>query len=135
MSDAEAMPVASRSPWWLQTPLDAHFRLARVHVKPGSNNKCRGVSVPVPAISQALGGNADAKAMPGASRSPWWLQAPLDAQFKLARVQVKPGSNNKCRGVSVPVPAISQALGGNADAEAMPGASRSPWWLKMAPGA
>ena len=86
-------------------------------------------------FSVRLGQMADAEAMPGTSMPPWWLQMRLDAYFKLARVQVKPGSNKTCRGVSVPVPAISQALERNADAEAMHGACRSPWWLKITHGA
>ena len=50
------------------------------------------------------GQRAMPEALPGASRPTWWLKIPFDAYFKLARVQVKPGSNNNFRGVSVPVP-------------------------------
>ena len=53
---------------------------------------------------------SDAEAIPGTSRSTWWLQVHLDAYIKLARGQVEPGSYKKCRGVGVPVPDISQAL-------------------------
>ena len=115
----------------LQMPIDAYFKLDRVQVKPWTNKKRRGVGVPVPHISQAPRQNADAEAIQGACRFSWWLQITFDAYFKLARVQVKPGTNYKVRAVGVPVPQISQTPRQNADAEAIQGACRPPWWLQI----
>ena len=64
---------------------------------------------------------SDAEAIPGSTGG-----YSLYAYFKLARVQVKPGSNNNFRGFRAPVPNIYQALRQNADAEAMHGAGSPP---------
>ena len=76
-----------------------------------------------------LGQMSGAEAIPGTSRSIWWLQMPLYAHFKFSRVQVTTGSSNNFRGLSVPVPNISQALSGAKIlrlSEAMHEACRSP---------